>query len=443
MYLKGKGLTISLKLNNVRALQVFQILKFGMLILIRIILAKLNILTEDIGDFEYFLFLAGAVSFFWVNGIIQSLLPLNRNSVTFGKSSKKSPEIFNAFLLMAGFTLLAVLLLSGYEIAEIGDSSPYFYYLILFIFLSTPANLIEYIYLLFGRTKQIVVYGISIFVLQLSFIALPLFLGYSIDWAIKGLVFTGAIKFVWLFILLQKYSLFKASRSYMMEHLKLGLPLILGAFFAGSAQYVDGFLIKNKFDEETFAVFLYGAKELPVVALLAFSLSAAMVARFANTSDHQSIFKEIKKESARLMHVLFPFSIVLLLITYSIFPIFFRAEFVESAGIFNIYLLLIISRLVFPQAILIGLKQTQTILKISIIELVINVILSILFIQWWGIMGVAYATVIAYFIDKLYLAFITWKKFNIKPKEYTNLPLLGIYSVLLVAAYLVVELVIY
>jgi hypothetical protein len=57
-----------------------------------------------------FLFISGLISFFWVTGIIQSLLPLYHRNRTYRKpgdnGTGKSPEIFNAFLLLSFFSLI-------------------------------------------------------------------------------------------------------------------------------------------------------------------------------------------------------------------------------------------------------------------------------------------------------------------------------------------------
>ncbi len=431
------------KLNNIRALQLFQLMRYGVLFIIRIALAKLGVLTEEIGDFEYFIFLGSAISFFWVNGLMQSLLPLNQNSKTFGKTPDKSPELFNAFLLVTAFTLIAIFALATYEFSDIGPSTPNIYFLLAFLLFTTPAYLVEYIYLLFNKPKRIIQYGFTVFTLQIVFFLSPIIAGYPIEYAYLGLVIFTFIKFCWLLILLQQYAIFKLSFTYIKEHLKLGAPLIIAAGLGGSAQYIDGFIIKHQFDEATFAKFVYGAKELPFVYLLANMLSNAMVARFSQESNITTIIADLKNESVKMMHYLFPISILLILLSNYLYPLMFRPEFAISAKVFNIYLLLIISRLVFPQTLLIGLKQSGAILKISIVELIINVTLSLIFIQWWGILGVAYATVIAYALDKLLLTILVQRKLKINATDYINFRLLTIYSVLLVAIYILVDVYLY
>ena len=65
--------------------------------------------------------------------------------------------------------------------------------------------------------------------------------------------------------------------------------------------------------------------------------------------------------------------------------------------------MLIVSRLVFPQTILIGLQKNKAIMVASFLEIILNVAFSILFMQFWGLAGVAYGTVCAYAFEKLIL----------------------------------------
>lgn len=128
--------------------------------------------------------------------------------------------------------------------------------------------------------------------------------------------------------------------------------------------------------------------------------------------------QRLKAGISRLMHFLFPLTAVLLLISHPVFPIVFNPAFKESATIFNIYLLLIISRLLMPQTILNGLMHTRHIFLASALELLVNVLLSLLFVQVWGIAGIAFATFFAYLFEKIYLVTVVKKKLHIPLSEY-------------------------
>ena len=434
-------------INNVFGLQVFQVLRFVAFTIISIVFTKSTLSLKDIGDYELFLFIASAVSYFWVTGIIQSLLPLfnNNRSYPYRKQNltEKSPEIFNAFILLFFFSCLICLILfflkDTLHVYKNGENLPYLYLLLLYILISNPVSMVEYIYLLYNKSTQILYYGFIVFTLQVLFVFYPVKLGYGLEMAIWGLLFVTAIRTIWLIVLLKKYSIQKLSFPYVREHFNLALPLIISTLLSGSAQYVDGIIVSAKFNPAKFAMFRFGAKEMPLVVMLASGLNNAMLTLFNSREKIKFALLTIKKKSARLMHILFPVSILLLFFSNKIFPALFTERFNRSSDIFMIYLLLVTSRLLFPQTILIGLKQTKTVMLVSILEIVLNVALSLLFIPIYGITGVAVATVIMFLVEKIVLIGFNYYKFNIKPIEYIPLVTWFIYSFVIIAIFVLID----
>jgi O-antigen/teichoic acid export membrane protein len=431
------------RLTNISSLQIFHLLRFGTFILIGVVFTKTSLTTESIGEYEQFLFLAGAVSFFWLNGLIRGLLPISKDE----RAGSQSP-VFNAFLLISFFTVLVIGALLAVSQPVVGksigiDSFPYLYLLLAYLFFSVPANLVEYFFLLRNQTRAIVFYGGISFSVLLLLVSLPTVLGMPIQFSLYGLVLAAFMRYAYLLLLIVRAQENHFSWTFMKEHLTLSSPLIFSALLGGSAQYVDGFIITSKFDEAAFAVFRYGARELPFVLLLANAFSNALLPELSNKDLLIETLTKIKRESTRLANYLFPLSAALLVASHELFPIVFNSHFAESATVFNIYLLLIVSRLVFPQTLLIGLKQTKSIAWASFWEFLLNVSLSLWFVQFWGIAGVAYATVVAYLFEKLYLIVIVQNKLNISITKYQNISRHLIYSLLLLILFYVVEFVIY
>jgi O-antigen/teichoic acid export membrane protein len=180
----------------------------------------------------------------------------------------------------------------------------------------------------------------------------------------------------------------------------------LSLLLSGSAQYIDGFLISYNFNEASFAVFKYGAKELPFIGMLIVAFSNALTPKFSKPENRLMAINELKAGTNKLMNYMFPLSIVFVLSSKYLYPIVFNENFAESAIIFNIYILLVITRFLLPRTILIGIKDTRPIFYSSLFEIILNVLLSVIFIQLWGMIGVAIATVIAYLFDKLFLVFV-------------------------------------
>jgi O-antigen/teichoic acid export membrane protein len=424
-------------------------MRFTIFLIISVIFTKSHLTRAEIGSWEMFLFIAGLMSFFWVTGIIQSLLPLYHHNKTFRRfgetETDKSPEIFNAFLLLCFFSLLFFALgqaLKGsFSVFHFKGNVPYINLLLFYLLLSNPVCLIEYIYLLNNRSYRIFQYGLYTFLAQLILVITPILFGKDIIWSVYGLLVITGIRWIWLIILLRRYTVMKVSWAFMKEHLYLGVPLILTSLISGSAQYTDGVIVSAVYhDPAWFAWFRYGAKEFPLVLLLANGLSNAMLPEFSTRSSMKEALEKIKLKSKRMMHLLFPATMFIMLFARWFYPRLFNPEFQKSADVFLIYCLLVIPRLVFPQTIVVGRKKTNVSLIAAIIEISLNIPLSLLMIKWgYNIQGVALATFIVYSIEKIILAGYVWKKMKIKPSEYIPLKVYGIYCVLLSILFILID----
>jgi hypothetical protein len=428
-------------LNTISGLQLFQLLRTGAFFLTSIVFVKSNQSTGSIGAYEIFLFLSSLLCSFWINGLIQSFLPLSAENKTFAKKNgNKSPELFNAFILITFLSLMVILVLLIFRgplsnILNKSEEIPFYWQLLLFIFFSCPSYLVEYIYLLKDKPGWILRYGILTFSLQVLMVSLPAVLGFGMEYCIDGLVGISVLRYLWLLVMLKKYSEPTFSSIFIKEHLVCGLPLIISALLASASVYIDGVIVLDRFDPSTFAVFRYGAREFPLIVLLANAFSIAMIPKFSSSDNFKEALYNLRKKSENMMHFLFPATAVMLLTANWLYPVIFNKNFAESAHVFNIYLLMISSRLVFPHTILIGLKKTRIVMYASIAEFFINGCLSLLFVGFWGIEGVAFAALIAYSAQKV--IWISYNRFVLKihTRHYIPLPVLAAYSLVLVVIF--------
>ncbi len=435
-------------IDNISGLQAVQLLRFVTYLVISIVFTKSHLTRAEIGTWELFLFIASLLSFFWVSGIIQSLLTLYNRNKTFRSlgdvAARKSPEIFNAFLLILFFSLLVFAL--GIPIRNalpsigIKQDIPYLGLLLWYILLSNPVSLIEYIYLLNNRSYRIMQYGFYTYGAQLVLVLAPVIAGADEKSAIYGLFIITGIRWIWLLILLRRYTVMKVSFSFIREQLYIGMPLILTFLISGSAQYIDGIIISAKYtDPGVFAMFRYGAKEFPLVLLLATGLSNALLPKFSTREGMREALETLRAKSKKLMHYLFPASMVLMLFARWLYPRVFTPEFARSADVFLIYLLLIIPRLVFPQTIVIGRKKTDVTLFAALVLLAINIPLSLMLLKPYGVVGVALATFLVYSFEKVFLIWYVWAKMKIRPAQYIPMTAWLVYSVLLVLLFVLID----
>jgi len=436
-------------IDNIKGLQLFQLMKFVVFLIISIVFTKSHLTRSEIGAWEMFLFISGLISFFWVTGIIQSLLPLYHRNRTYRKTgdngSGKSPEIFNAFLLLSFFSLMVFAighaLKSNFSVFHMSGNVPYLNLLLLYVLLSSPVCLIEYIYLLNNRSYRIFQYGLYTFGVQLIFVLAPILMGKDIIWGVYGLLAVTGVRWIWLIVLLRRYAEIKISAEFMREHFYLGLPLIITTLISGSAQYIDGIIVSAVYrDPGWFAWFRYGAKEFPLAVMLANGLNNAMLPEFSTRTQMKESLAKIKEKSRGLMHICFPSTMLIMLLARWIYPRMFTPEFQKSADIFLLYSLLVIPRMVFPHTIIVGRKKTHITMIAAILEIGLNIPFSLLMIKWgYNIVGVALATFVVYLISRLYLIIYVWVKMKIRPSEYIPVKIFMLYSFLLGLLFVLID----
>lgn len=431
--------------NTVSAFQFYHIMRYGAMVLTAVVFTKTSLTRVEIGSYETFLLLAGAVSFFWLNGLIKAMLPLAGRS---SSPEDESQAIFSSFVVISLLGVLTALLLFLSRnffppLLLRGASAPFPALLTTYLVLGIPANLAEYIYLIRKNNRGLIVYAVASSLLQVTFTALPAVLGWGIEAAVKGLVASYILRYLWLLVLLAGNYRLRVSIPFLRRYIRTALPLTGAIFLSGSAEFVDGFIVTTHFDEATLAIFRYGAREFPVTVLMANALSASLLPAMGDSSKLADNLHSILTNTRRLMHVLFPLSAVLLVLAHPLFPVLFNAGFSESATIFNIYLLLVASRLMFPQTVLIGMNLTRPLLTASFMELTLNIVLSLILVRFFGIGGIAAATVIAYAFEKIYLTAMVRKHLGIQSAAYIPWRLLLAYSAGLCGLFILIELMIY
>jgi O-antigen/teichoic acid export membrane protein len=433
--------------NSVTGLQVINILRFITFLIISIVFTKIGLSKEQIGLFEVSLFIAGTASFFWVNGFIQAFLPLYKSNKTFGDKEQlvgtKSPEVFNIYVILMFFSLLVfglgLLIQGNFSVFGYKGNVPLLNATLWYLLLSSPANLVEYIYMVQDKSGNTISYGYLTSTLQLAAAILPVWLGYDVVWSVRCLVVVSVIKNIWLVTLLYNYSEIKFSFPFIKEVLVMSVPIILSVLVGGSAQYIDGLVVTTHYGAEGFAIFRYGQKELPFVVMMAAGLHSALLVEFSRKDKLKAVYIKIKDKSLRIMHYMYPFSILLLIFAKPLYKWIFNPEFSRSSDVFVIYLIAIASRVLFPHTILIGLKKTRIILIVSAIEVIVNIFLSLILVDNYGVVGVALATIATFFISKVTLVLYTYFELGIKPTDYIPVAWYCIYNSILAIVFVALD----
>ncbi|MCS6820070.1 MAG: oligosaccharide flippase family protein [Chitinophagales bacterium] len=405
------------------ALQIAQLSRFAATFLSGILIVKLGAQKNEVAFYESFLWLSSALSFFWIGGTINAALSM-------AKPSEAATTFLHAFVW-----LLVQAIIAG-SVAGILYQGRFVFKLlyVCFIIFNAVGFITDYILYVKKYYPALIYYSALCFTLQLLVVVMPFALSGLIHYCIYGLVAFSFIKFSVVVLLIKKFCTVKFSFSIFKEVASLSIPISAAIFVSGSADYIDGFFVKKFFSEEWFALYRYGSRELPISLILANALSASMVVKI--TEDFQSGLYELKKRAETLAQLLFPLTIILMLCSSILMKMLYSAEYELAANIFRITLLLIIPRLVFPQTVATALRMGKFIFYSALVELALNILLSLILLKIMGVEGIILGTVIAYCADKIFLSVAVKIKTGVTLASYTPLKTIMIYSLLLLIIFI-------
>ena len=422
--------------NVTTAFQFLQFARLSGIILLSILFVQLSFSAEEISQYEWILFLANSVSFFWAHGLRNALMSYFPKL----QEIQQKKLFFNLSIFFILLSLGISVLLYVLDYGEIINTSDHIHYLSLFVLFNIPSTLSEHILILKQRAVSLFSYGILFYggyFFLLGFYALKYL---DVEHVLFALVVWAGLRFLYLLFLISRYGEIRIDRQLIRHFFIFGLPLIIHVLVGGGMEYVDGFLVKLFFEDSDFTYFRFGVRELPVNTIFISSLVTAIVP--LAVVDLSSSLVEVKRKLNGLMNWLFPLSIILIWVSPMAYQFFYDSSYIISARIFNVYLLIICSRILLPQVLIYAKHDNKILMWVGILELVINLVLSILLLQYFGLLGLAFATVIAYMVQKIILVYYTQNKYDIQLSSYLNIKKYIIFSILLYTCFVVSELMI-
>jgi len=191
--------------------------------------------------------------------------------------------------------------------------------------------------------------------------------------------------------------------------LKDSWPLIFSGAFAVIYSKIDQILIKHMID--TYSVGLYDSA-IRIAEVWYFIPNLIMMSLFpaiinAKNTSRELYEKRLKKVSLFLIGLACFISIITTFFAPYIINIIYGSAFAGSTVILQIYIWSLIGSFIGALVMnyLIAENYRKIILFVNLVPMVINVLLDIIWIPKYGIVGPAYATLIAYSIGPIVLLF--------------------------------------
>jgi len=317
----------------------------------------------------------------------------------------KIPAIW-AILCMAAFFAMGFALLGFAGArwwAQFLNAVPHtvaFQHFSLYILLTILSGTAEPLFILLQRKKWLLVFNISYNVIETLIITGAFWYGLSLAQVTLVMAAGPAIRIFMVAFLLVKERVkppgWWAIWAEIPASVRYSLGIIGTAFVGLAVHDVDKWIVGNFYDNDAlYAIYSIGARRLPVYVLSG-SIATSLVTHFSEemaNNDFKNILSAIKKATNTLALFILPGMLFCIIFAEDLMVLIFK-KYAESAHIFQIYVLASLSGLFFPNALIMGKGLSFVQAKFAVVELVVNIGLSLLLIRLMGLQGPALATLV-------------------------------------------------
>ncbi|MGM0588305.1 MAG: lipopolysaccharide biosynthesis protein [Bacteroidota bacterium] len=306
-------------------------------------------------------------------------------------------------LLVGGIIALGSPWLADFVQAPIQEALRYF---ALYAGLSVIAGTAEPIFVLAHRKKWLMVYNLGYNLFEALIITGSFWMGYPLEQVVMIMAIGPAVRILVILAGIVKYSFswpgWAAIWREIPESVRYGGGLMLTAIVGIAVVDIDNWIISRAYESNViYAIYAIGARKLPFVSAFTNSVSSGLVMEYGpalKQGKFERMMAAIRTQTDRVWLLLIPGMMVGWVFAEELLVfVFEKSTYAQSAPIFRIYLMLIIANMVFPHSVLLGRGKSYVQARFSMLELVGNLVFSVLLVQWIGFAGPAYASLVGAF----------------------------------------------
>jgi len=381
---------------------------------------------DDYGSYLQVMLIATSVIYFSLMGIPSSIY-------YFVHRVKNKKQFIKRTILMIHVLAIVsssiILLMSGY-ISEFLNNSQLVdvaFVFVMFILFQIPIKIFEPLMISTDNILGFVKINIFFNILFFFAVAIPLVYYSDIDY-----VYYSMISFFILQYLVIHISIFREyvnldnadSDEYkdiehcsIMNQLKYSLPIGASGAIAELSRIVDKIIVSSYFSPAQLAIYARGAMEIPMLSVVINSLANILMPNFVKSYENNDVEKILvywHRSTVLIAFVVYPLMILMIAIGDILIPMLFTEKFNDSIIIFQIYTFSLLFRITAYDSIVRAVGRTNVLLRVTFISLVLNTLLTIIFIELFGIIGAPFATFISILVVRLEMLRVIKNLLNIK-----------------------------
>jgi O-antigen/teichoic acid export membrane protein len=253
-----------------------------------------------------------------------------------------------------------------------------------------------------GRSKAAAGLNVFVGISQFAALTLPLLTPWPVVGISVGMLAFAALRLLVSAALYRKAFGDEASmplpEGTVRELLCYAVPMNLAQVFWALNREADKIVAQAFLPIALFAVYAVGAREIPIVPTIAYSVGAVMMPYLVSNhlkGDRAALLGLWLRGIRRLSVIVLPMVLVLLVLAEEFITLLFSVAYVEAALPFRIYTLIMLQRVASYSGMQRALGSTKTITWSAIWLFVVNIALSVPMVLWLGLAGPPVAAFLA------------------------------------------------
>jgi O-antigen/teichoic acid export membrane protein len=423
-----------------RTLQVYHLARVAGTFGVGIGVARLVAEPELIAPFESVMVLYTALA-----SVLYASLP-SRMLVGWGSVAPTRRWVVQrqAFVVAAWGGLVAAVACGAMAYSQSGFGWMHALGVALFAAGSVSAIPVEYLHWCHGNRGRMLLLGLSSVGLFITAHVVPLALGWGFQGVFGALALLGLLRGTLALAVWKPWQPSEVAPARLRRWLWVRLWPLMG--YAASAHFTVmgvALLAQWMLSPAEFVLLRYGTREVPITLVIANTLSVSMAALVAQQglTNGTEAFGTLRVRSRELMWPFAALCLPLLVFAPYLMTSVYGPAFAPAGVLFGWYVLLVIPRLLFPQAILNGLNQPGYVFRVGLIESLLHLALAALLLPLLGLEGAGIAAFAAYTTEKI-LLMVVLQRVGVPTQQYTPWVRWGLVTTVLAVAWGVARVVI-
>jgi O-antigen/teichoic acid export membrane protein len=257
--------------------------------------------------------------------------------------------------------------------------------------------------------KAAVILSVST-ILRFSVIAATVYINPSLEYIFKAFLLYYIGEFIVLTLLIFRpfrQTSLQLKHQNLLEQLKFTVPIGMSSMIGTINRQIDKIIISGHFTVREFAIYSNGSTELPIARILNSAVMSVIMpelVRLYSQGEYKKLLQLWHRSIRKVSLIILPVMVFLFVFAKEFLLLLYSEKYLDSAGIFQIYLFTLPNRVTTFGSVLLAAGLSKVIMYYNVYTVFIAVILNILLIKVMGIWGAAIGTILSiYFITFIQL----------------------------------------